>query len=363
MGAIVFKEGGYPKSKLIVLWTASIFNMNPVFKSYLIMLITGVITTQVYDSKFWLLWTEIEITPLKWSAHVCSYNYLKTFVNVCKYFFSWLPILGILYTGLFWGLWVSTTEHQVFFDVHQSVDGNFVLYCHNISWYMQQFYKQHIVFNSVRDRMIWNNDLLTAILDVPLFYLSTCPAICMFLVITSGTQGVTPIVTCTSCVTAKTCKKGTSFMVRCDMHVSRLGYQRHDIRKKSSKIDMLNRQKPLSSLWMPRQRSGIARNGQGRHTPWETSLKVLVALHWLVAMPIYQYLICHNSTQLTAFQVKMNFNVIAIPQCSNTAITPQLHVQWMQCGNATQHNASMNRPSSGHKIDRKKPRLWHPHIF
>ena len=44
---------------------------------------------------------------------------------------------------------------------------------------------------------------------------------------------------------------------------------------------------------------------------------------------------CHNSTQLTAFQVN-EFNFTAAPQCSFAAIT----LQGMQCGDATQRNAT-----------------------
>ena len=44
---------------------------------------------------------------------------------------------------------------------------------------------------------------------------------------------------------------------------------------------------------------------------------------------------CHNSAQLTAFQVKMN---LSLPQNHN-AVMPQ-----SLCSAATQHNASMNEP-------------------
>ena len=39
---------------------------------------------------------------------------------------------------------------------------------------------------------------------------------------------VTPIATCTPCVTAKMGKKGTFVMVRRDTRVSRLGYEKHE---------------------------------------------------------------------------------------------------------------------------------------
>ena len=41
-------------------------------------------------------------------------------------------------------------------------------------------------------------------------------------------QGVTAIVTCTPCATIETHKKGTFLMVRHDMSILRLGYQKHE---------------------------------------------------------------------------------------------------------------------------------------